>query len=139
VFDLYTSGSGDAGLDVLVGATSLDDLLNRLNTATRIASADEQIVRQVLSVRNEVQRREARLRKARRSAENLVAERAEARRSVESQLAQRRLMLSSIRGQIAQLEAQERARQAELRRELQARLAACVALPVFRLSRHREA
>jgi cell wall-associated NlpC family hydrolase len=32
-------------------------------------------------------------------------------------------MLSSIRGQITQLEAQERVRQAELRRELQARLA----------------
>jgi cell wall-associated NlpC family hydrolase len=123
MFDLYTSGGGNEGLDVLIGTTSLDDLLNRLNTASRIASADEQIVRRVLSFRNEVQRREARLKGARRSAASLVAERAAARRSVESQLAQRRQMLSSIRGQIAQLEAQERARQAELRRELQARLA----------------
>jgi len=123
VFDLYTSGGGNDGLDVLIGTTSLDDLLNRLNTASRIASADEEIVRQVLSFRNEVQRREARLKEARRSAASLVAERAAAQRSVESQLAQRRQMLSSIRGQIAQLEAQERARQAELRRELQARLA----------------
>ena len=123
VFDLYTSGGGDTGLDVLMGTTSLDDLLNRLNTASRIASADQQIVRQVLSFRNEVQRREARLKEGRRSATSIVAERAAARRSVESQLVQRRQMLSSIRGQIAQLEAQERARQAELRRELQARLA----------------
>jgi cell wall-associated NlpC family hydrolase len=123
VFDLYTSGGGNDGLDVLIGTTSLDDLLNRLNTASRIASADEQIARQVLSFRNEVQRREARLKEARRSATSLVAERAAARRSVESQLVQRRQMLSSIRDQIAQLEAQERARQAELRRELQARLA----------------
>lgn len=123
MFDLYTSGGGNDGLDVLIGTTSLDDLLNRLNTASRIASADEQIVRQVLGFRNEVQRREARLKGARRSATNLVAERAAARRSVESQLVQRRQMLSSIRGQIAELEAKERARQAELRRELQARLA----------------
>jgi cell wall-associated NlpC family hydrolase len=123
VFDLYTSGGGNEGLDVLIGTTSLDDLLNRLDTASRIASADEQIVRQVLSFRNEVQRREARLKRARRSATSLVAERAAAKRSVESQLAQRRQMLSSIRGQIVQLEAQERARQAELRRELHARLA----------------
>jgi peptidoglycan DL-endopeptidase CwlO len=123
LFDLYTSGGGNTGLDVLIGTTSLDDLLNRINTASRIASADEQIARQVLSFRNEVQRREARLKEARRSATSLVAERAAARRSVESQLAQRRQMLSSIRGQIAQLEARERARQAELRRELRARLA----------------
>jgi peptidoglycan DL-endopeptidase CwlO len=124
VLDLYTSGGGDAGLDVLVGATSLDDLLDRLDTATQIASADQQIVRQVRSFRDEVRRREARLKEARRSAASLVAERAAARRSIESQLVQRRQMLSSIRDQIAQLEAQERARQAELRRELQARLAA---------------
>jgi peptidoglycan DL-endopeptidase CwlO len=121
---IYTSGGGDSALDVLVGATSLDDLLNRINTTSRIASADAQIVQQVQSFRNEVQKREARLKQARRSAASLVAERAAARHSVESQLAQRRQLLSSIRGQIAQLQAQERARQAELRRELQARLAA---------------
>jgi peptidoglycan DL-endopeptidase CwlO len=122
--EIYTSGGGDSALDVLVGATSLDDLLNRINTTSRIASADAQIVQQVQSFRNEVQKREARLKQARRSAASLVAERAAARHSVESQLAQRRQLLSSIRGQIAQLQAQERARQAELRRELQARLAA---------------
>lgn len=124
VLDLYTSGGGDSGLDVLVGATSLDDLLDRLNTANRIAFADQQIVLQVRRFRDEVQRRQARLKHARWSAANLVAERAAARRSIESQLDQRRQLLSSIRGQIAQLEAQERARQAELRRELQARVAA---------------
>jgi peptidoglycan DL-endopeptidase CwlO len=123
LMEIYTAGGGNSGLDVLVGATGLDDLLNRLNTTSRIAAADDQIVQQVKSFRDEVQRREARLKRARRSAASLVAERAAARHSVESQLVQRRQLLSSIRGQIAQLEAQERARQAELRRELHARLA----------------
>jgi len=122
--EIYTSGGGNSGLEVLLGATSLDDLLNRVNTTSRIASADAQIVQQVQRLRNEVQRREARLKQAHRSAASLVAERAAARRSVESQLVQRRQLLSSIRGQITELQTQERARQAELRRQLQARLSA---------------
>jgi cell wall-associated NlpC family hydrolase len=52
-----------------------------------------------------------------------VAQRNAARASVESQLGQRKQLLSSIQGEIAHLQAQEAARQAELKRELEQRLA----------------
>ena len=52
-----------------------------------------------------------------------MRERASERASIQGQLSTRRALLSSIRGQIAQLQAQEAARQAQLRRELAARIA----------------
>jgi peptidoglycan DL-endopeptidase CwlO len=122
--DLYTSESGDSALAVLLGSTSLDQLLSRMDTVDRVSEQDSLVVRQVAHFRREVQQRQARLKKANAEQKQVVAERAAARASIESQLSQRRALLSSIRDQIAQLQAQERARQAELAREAQARLAA---------------
>ncbi len=69
-------------------------------------------------------RRQVRLKHATAQAAALVRERASERASIQGQLSARRAMLSSIRGQIANLQAQEAARQAQLRRELQARIVA---------------
>src|SRR5205814_7683886 len=66
---------------------------------------------------------EARLKRAKAEAVSLVRQRSAARASIESQLSARRALLSSIQGQIKQLQAQEAQRQAELRRELQQRVA----------------
>jgi cell wall-associated NlpC family hydrolase len=54
----------------------------------------------------------------------LVRQRASDKASIEGQLSARKTLLSSIRGQIAHLQAQEAARQVQLRRELAARVAA---------------
>jgi peptidoglycan DL-endopeptidase CwlO len=121
---LYTSDGQSDSLEVLLGASSLDDLVNRFNTANRISSQDSQVLGQVTHLDTEVKAREARLKHAKAEAAALVSERASEKASIEGQLAARRALLSSIRGQIAHLQAQEAARQAELRRELQARIVA---------------
>jgi len=121
---LYTSNGQSDSLEVLLGASSLDDLVNRFNTANRISSQDTQVLGQVAHFDKEVKAREARLKHANAEAAALVRERASERSSIQGQLSARRALLSSIRGQIAHLQAQEAARQAELRRELAARIAA---------------
>jgi peptidoglycan DL-endopeptidase CwlO len=122
--DLYTSDDQNAGLAVLLGASSLDDALSRLDTVDRVSQQDSLVVRQVVRFRREVQERQRRLKHARSAQVQVVAERDAARSSIQSQLGQRKALLGSIRGEIARLQAQERERQAELRQQLQAQLAA---------------
>ena len=121
--ELYTSEGQDSGLAVLLGSTSLDDLLNRMDAVDRVSNQDRVVLRQVVHFREEVQRRQRELQKAHAEQKRVVAERAAARASVESQLGQRKALLNSIRGEIAHLQQQERERQAELQRQLEARLA----------------
>jgi peptidoglycan DL-endopeptidase CwlO len=121
--DMYTSEGQDSTLAVLLGSSSLDDMLSRIDAADRVSQQDALVVKQVVSLRREIQQRQRRLKHAHAEQSQVVAERASAKASVESQLGQRRSLLSSIRGQIAQLQAQEQARQAELQRQLQQQLA----------------
>ena len=113
---LYTSDGQSDSLSVLLGASSLDDLVNRFNTANRISAQDSHVLGQVTRFDNEVKAQEIRLKHAKAEADALVRERASERASIEGQLSARRALLSSIRGEIAHLKAQEAARQAQLRR-----------------------
>jgi cell wall-associated NlpC family hydrolase len=124
IVSLYTTDGQSNSLEVLLGASSLDDLVNRVDTANRISAQDTHVLGQVVRFNREVKAREVRLKHARAKAASLVRERASERASIEGQLAARQSLLSSIRGQIAQLKAQEAARQVELRRELSARIEA---------------
>ena len=118
---LYTSDEPDT-LSIIFGASSLGDLIERIDSANRIADEDARIAAEVRQYRNEVQTRQQALVKAQADQEKVVAERAAQRASVQSQLAERQALYSSIKDQIAQLEAAERARQARL--AAQARAAA---------------
>jgi cell wall-associated NlpC family hydrolase len=122
--DLYTSDNQDSGLAVLLGSSSLDDMLSRMDAVDRVSDQDTVVLRQVVHFRKEVQRRQRALQKAHAEQKQVVSERAAARASIEGQLGQRQALLSSIKGEIAQLQEQERQRQAELQRQLQERLAA---------------
>ena len=110
---LYTTNSPDA-LSILLGASSLGDLIERLDSADRIAEEDARIAAEVTRYRNEVQTRQQALVKAESDQEKVVAERASQRASIQSQLAERQALYSSIKDQITQLEAAERERQARL-------------------------
>ena len=121
--DMYTSGDQNAGLAVLLGASNLDDMLGRIDASERVSQQDTLVLRQVSHLRREVQHRQQFLQHAHAEQVQVVAERNAARASIESQLGQRRSLLSSIQGEIAHLKAVEAARQAELEREAQARLA----------------
>jgi cell wall-associated NlpC family hydrolase len=118
---LYTSGDG-GGLDVLIGATSIEDLIERVDTADRVSDQSAQVLREVKVYRADVRSRRARLKKANVDQARLVAERASQKASIEGQLAERRRLLSSIQSEIGRLQAAERARQAQLAAEARARL-----------------
>ncbi len=121
--DMYTSGDTQAGLAVLLGASSLDDALGRMDAESRVSDQDTLVADQVARFRREVQHRQRFLQHAHAEQVQVVAQRNAARASIESQLGQRKQLLGSIQGEIAHLKAQEAARQAELRRELASRLA----------------
>ncbi len=124
LIDIYTSEGQDSGLSVLLGSSSLDDMLSRLDAVDRVSQQDSLVLRQVAHFRREVQRRQRELQDAHSAQVQVVAERNAARASVERQLGQRKALLGSIRGEIERLKVQEAARQAELQRQLQSQLAA---------------
>jgi cell wall-associated NlpC family hydrolase len=120
---LYTQGNQNSTIDVIVGATSIDDMLNRIDAANRVSDQDARVLQQVVQLRRQVEEHRARLKKAHADQAKVVAERAAERSSIQQQLGQRKALLGSIRSEIGRLQAQERARQAELQRQLQARVA----------------
>ena len=129
---LYVSGGQTSTVEVLLGAQSLDDLLNRLDAVERVSDQDTRVLREVKAFKAEVRSRKQRLELARKAQSTIVAERASQRNSIEGQLRERQGMLSSIKGQIAQLEAAEARRQIQLEAQARARLAAASRQPRVR-------
>jgi cell wall-associated NlpC family hydrolase len=121
---LYVNGSEGNALEVLLGAESLDDLLNRMDAVERVSDQDARVLGEVKSFGIEVKQRKVRLDRARTAQAQVVAERAGQRRSIEGQLAERQRMLASIKSEIASIQAAERLRQQRLVAQAQARLSA---------------
>jgi cell wall-associated NlpC family hydrolase len=120
---IYTSGDDNTGLEVLLGASSIDELISRIDTMNRVSDQSTEVLRQVKIYRKVVKERRARLKTAHVEQARLVAERSAQKASIEGQLAERRHLLSSIKSEIAQIQAAEQARQAELAAQARARLA----------------
>jgi peptidoglycan DL-endopeptidase CwlO len=118
---LYTSEDQTA-LEVLLGASSLDDLLDRMDTVNRVSEQDTRIVGEVKHFRAEIKERETELERARTEQERVVAEQASKKASIESQLAARQRLLSSIKSEIERLKRQEAAQQASLVNQAETRL-----------------
>jgi peptidoglycan DL-endopeptidase CwlO len=119
---IYTTDQRDSTLDVLVGSRSLEDLLDGLETVSRVSEQDSAVLTDVTRFRADMRRARARLRHARDRQAELVAERAAHKASIESKLSERQQMLSSIKSEIATIRAAEQRRQAELERQARARL-----------------
>jgi peptidoglycan DL-endopeptidase CwlO len=118
---LYTS-QDESALEILLGASSLDDLLDRVDTVNRLSAQDARIVEEVRAFRAEIKQREEELKRARAEQERIVAERAAHRESIESQLAERKQLLDSIRSEIERLKREEAARQQRLEEAARQRL-----------------
>jgi cell wall-associated NlpC family hydrolase len=118
---LYTS-EDQSTLEILLGASSLDDLLDRVDTVNRVSDQDTRIIGEVKHFRTEIKQREAELERARNEQERVVAEQAAKKASIESQLAARQRLLSSIKSEIEQLKRQEAAQQARLVNQAETRL-----------------
>ena len=121
---LYTNGGGDTTLDVVLGAETLADALDGIETADRVSNQDATVLKRVQRFRRVVQTRRVQLRRARAVQARLVVDRAAKKASIERQLAARQQLLSSIKDDIARIQAAERARQARLAAEARARLQA---------------
>jgi peptidoglycan DL-endopeptidase CwlO len=119
--ELYVNGQTDL-IEILLGSSSLDEILDRLETANRVSNRDSQILDEVRRFRKEVKKHEAELEKAATRQEQLVAERAAKRDQIEAAMAERESLLASIKDQIAEIQAAERERQARLEAQARSRL-----------------
>jgi cell wall-associated NlpC family hydrolase len=107
VVQLYTQGEQSSTVAVLLGASSLDDLLDRIDTVNRVSEQDTSTLRQVVAYRAEVKRRAVVLARAREAQAQVVATKAEQRSSIESQLRERQRMLAGIRSEIHRIQRQD--------------------------------
>lgn len=106
---LYTT-TGNSSLELILGAKSLDDILNQLDTETRVSSLDSQVIGQVESFKAAVKLHARKLAIARSRVNRLVALRRQQQRSISVRLGERRHLLSSLNGEVQQLlQAQEAA------------------------------
>jgi cell wall-associated NlpC family hydrolase len=121
--DLYVNGSPDL-VEIILGSASLDEILDGIESASRVTDQDAQILSEVRRFKKEVKEREAKLAKARKRQEEVVAAQAAKRDEIDAALQQREALYNSIKDQIAELEAAERRRQARINAAAEARVAA---------------
>jgi peptidoglycan DL-endopeptidase CwlO len=107
----------------MLGAESLTDLLDRLDTINRVSDQDVRIVEEITAYRAEIKERERQLEEAQAEQEQVVAERAAHKQEIEARLEERQQLLASIREQIRDIKAAEAARQRRLQAEAERRLA----------------
>jgi len=118
---IYTSEQPTA-LDILLGASSLSDLLDELDVARKVAAQDDEVAREAAAAKADLARRQAQLERERRTQRQTVARLAATRARIQSSLARRRELLASIHTEIVQIRARERARERRLAAEARARL-----------------
>ena len=111
-------------LEVILGAKSLDDMLNRLDTEKSVSRQDTSVLREIQASRTDMQVSAKKLAKANATQTRIVAERAAKKHQIESTIAEQNRLLSSIKNQIAQLQAAQRAQQLRLQHQAELRLQA---------------
>jgi peptidoglycan DL-endopeptidase CwlO len=118
---LYMSDQ-ESTLEVILGARSLDDMLNRIDSVKSVASLDANVIAQVKTFKAAVKRSGEALARERSAQERVVAQRAAAKRDIESKLLQAHQLYSSLKGQIERMVAAQHARQLQMAQEAAARL-----------------
>ena len=121
---IYTAADTQSTLGVILGATSVDDLVNRIESVQSLSSQDVAVVHQVVSFKHEVTVRQRTLVRDHRAQATLVRQRAAAKARISAQLGRQQRLYNSIKGEIAHLVALQHARQLALARQAQERLAA---------------
>jgi cell wall-associated NlpC family hydrolase len=110
-------------VSILTGASTLQQLIDELETSSVIASADRRLADEAGAAQSRLAKAQLRLRATERRQRTTVAALDGKRRQIGTLLARRRRLLSSIQSQIVVLKAQEARRQAELAAAARARLA----------------
>jgi cell wall-associated NlpC family hydrolase len=107
---LYTKGE-TSPLEVILGARSLVEVLNRIDTEDRVSTLDAEVVGEVKIYKADVKRHARELRAQKRQARQLVAQRASEQRSAQAQLARRQQLYSSLTSEIQRMLAEQQARE----------------------------
>ncbi len=118
LYSLYVDGRPTT-MDVLAGAQSLSQIIDRLESAQVLSSQDAEIGRQAVGFQLSVQRRQRTLQHERQKRVSVVKTLAAEERTYQSQLAEQKRLLASIGTTIHKLVAQEAAR-ARRQRQLEA-------------------
>jgi cell wall-associated NlpC family hydrolase len=126
---VYTSSDSNSTLEVLLGASSLDDFLNRVDAVNRVNDQRTSVVGDVTVFRRTVARQEARLHHAQSEQKRIVGQRLAEKTSIQAKLAERNRLLSSVRAEIEHLRTVERERQAALARQVRAQQAQAALAP----------
>ncbi len=124
---LYVDGQPGT-VDVLAGARSMSDLIDRIEAAHVLSSQDAAIGREAARFARAVRRREAVLRRERRERAAAVSKLADRRQVIAAALDRERRLLASIHTSIQQLEAAQAARERRLAAQARARVARRVRL-----------
>ena len=111
-------------LAIVLGATSVSDLVNRIEAIHSVSAQDVAVMTQVITFKHQVTVHQHALTRAHHSQAQLVRQRLNAKNAIAYQLKKQQRLYNSIKGQIAGLIAADRARQLALARRAQQRLTA---------------
>jgi cell wall-associated NlpC family hydrolase len=126
LYSLYVNGAPST-IDVIAGAHSLSQLIDRAESAQVLSNQDAALGQQAVNFEHAVQARERQLKQLKQTREQAVREIDAKQRMVASELAHQKRLLASIHTSISQLQAQEAARERAVRAAAEARLKAEIA------------
>ena len=118
---IYTSRDDQSTLGVILGATSITDLVNRVETVQSVSNQDVAVMNEVIGFKKAVVVHQRALVREHKSQRVLVGARAAAKQRIGSQLGHEQRLYTSIKGEIAHMVAVEAARQLALKRAAEAR------------------
>jgi peptidoglycan DL-endopeptidase CwlO len=126
LYSLYVNGSPSA-IDVIAGAKSLSEMIDRAESAQVLSNQDAALGRQALGFEHSVQQRERQLQQLKSKREEALAALEAKRRTITSELARQKRLLASIHTTIQHLQQQEAERERRARAAAEARLRAQLA------------
>jgi peptidoglycan DL-endopeptidase CwlO len=126
VVSLY-EGQTLTTIDVVVGSTSLGDMLDRLQAAQAVAASDTRVVRSVTETTQRLRHTRARLQRVQHTRAVALAQLNMNRAEIGTMLAKRRTLLSSVQAEVATIRARERRQQLALATAARARISRQIA------------
>ena len=127
IYSLYVNGAPTT-VDVIAGAHSLSQLIDRAESAQVLSNQDTALAQQAVRFAHAVEARERQLKQLKHTRERALAEKKAKLQEWQSELGQQRRLLASIHTTISDLQAQEAAHERRLRaaalKRLKAELAA---------------
>jgi len=121
---LYETDDNSTALSIILGATTLNDMLDRLDAAHQIAASDHALAVQATQARDLAAKLAYRTSALEQQQAATVARLNDEHKQISGMLNQRRQLLASVQSEVVVLQAQEARRQARLAAEARARLAA---------------